>query len=200
MLDNPHDVFVDSSGNLYIADFNNYRIRKVNTSGIISTVAGNGTPGYGGEGGPATSAQLNYIQSVAVDSSGNIYIVNQGNNRVLKVDTSGTISRFAGTGAGGYSGDGGLASSAQLNGPWGVAVDSSGNVYIAEQGNHIIRKVNTSGIISTVVGTGTAGYSGDNGPATSAMLDNPHDVFVDSSGNLYIADFNNYRIRKVSAP
>jgi uncharacterized repeat protein (TIGR02543 family) len=166
----------------------------------ILTVAGNGTPGYGGEGGPATSAQLNYIQSVAVDSSGNIYIVNQGNNRVLKVDTSGTISRFAGTGAGGYSGDGGLASSAQLNGPWGVAVDSSGNVYIAEQGNHIIRKVNTSGIISTVVGTGTAGYSGDNGPATSAMLDNPHDVFVDSSGNLYIADFNNYRIRKVSAP
>jgi sugar lactone lactonase YvrE len=197
-LNNPRGVAVDASGNLYIADFLNQRIRKVNTSGIISTVAGNGSRGFGGDGGAATSASLSDPIGIAVDASGNLYITDVGNQRIRKVNTSGIISTVVGNGSAGFSGDGGVATVASLNNPYGVAVDASGNLYIADRSNQRIRKVNTSGIISTVAGTGSSSFSGDGGAATSAGLYSPGDVAVDASGNLYIADYQNQRIRKVN--
>ena len=170
----------------------------MDTSGNISTVAGNGTEGFGGDAGPATSAQLNYPNGVAVDSSGNVFIADTSSHRVRKVDTSGNISTVAGDGTFGFSGDGGPATSAQLNEPYSVVVDSSGNLFIASE-NHRIRKVDTSGNIGTMAGDGTFGFSGDGGPATSAQLYQPRGVAVDSSGNLFVADWGNHRIRKVEA-
>jgi hypothetical protein len=188
---------VDSSGNLYIGDSQNHRVRKVAVGGTISTVAGTGTAGYSGDGGPATSAQLNYPIGVAVDSSGNLYIADEVNQRIRKVTAGGTISTVAGTGTAGYSGDGGQATSARLNYPSYVAVDSSGRLYIADTANQRVRRVGPLGNIGTVAGTGTSGYSGDGGQATSAQLNTPSGIAVDSSGNLYIADYSNARIRRV---
>ena len=196
-LRNPFGVELDSSGNLFIADLGNNRIRKVDTSGNISTVAGNGSQGFSGDGGPATSTKLNNPRVVVVDSSGNLFIADTNNNRIRKVDTSGNISTVAGNGSFGLSGDGGPATSTTLSNPRGVAVDSSGNLFIADTFNQRIRKVDTSGNISTVAGNGTFGFSGDGGPATSAKLFAPMGVAVDSSGNLFIADNRNHRIRKV---
>jgi len=193
----PSGIAVDTLGNLYIADSGNYRVRKVDANGIISTLAGNGIEGYGGDGGPATQARLDYPSDVAVDALGNVYIADSYNNRIRKVDMNGIISTFAGSGIAGYSGDGGPAIQAQIAGPAGVALDSSGNVYIADHNNQRIRKVDTNGIISTVVGNGDEGYSGDGGPATEAQLQVPLDVAIDVSGNLYIADYYNDCIRKV---
>ena len=193
----PFDVALDSAGNLYIADQGNQRVRKVNSSGTITTVAGTGTAGYNGDNTPATGAQLNEPTGVAVDIAGNLYTADYGNNRVRKVDTTGTITTVAGNGTAGFNGDNIAATSAELNAPTGVAVDSAGNVYIAELFGQRIRKVNTSGIISTVAGTGTAGYNGDNIPATSAEIDNPYKVALDAAGDLYITDYANQRIRKV---
>jgi sugar lactone lactonase YvrE len=196
-LYSPSGVALDAAGNIYIADSRNHRIRKVDTSGIITTVAGNGTFGFSGDGGPATSATLSDPYGVAVDAAGNLYIVDQLNNRIRKVDTSGTIATVAGNGTPGFSGDNGPATSASLYSPSGVAVDAAGNLYIADTSNQRIRKVDTSGIITTVAGNGTGGYSGDSGPATSASLNYPYGVAVDAAGNLYIADESNQRIRKV---
>lgn len=191
----PSGVTVDSSGNLYIADTLNNRIRKVDVSGKISTVAGTGTGGYMGDGVAATSTWLNRPQGVAVDNSGNLYIADTWNNRIRKVDMSGEISTVAGTDFAGYSGDGGSAAVAALNEPKGLAVDRSGNLYIADSGNHRIRKVDLSGKISTVAGSGDFGVSGDGGDATLAKLSFPTGIAVDSSGNLYfVCDF---QIRKV---
>ncbi|WP_162616221.1 S-layer homology domain-containing protein [Paenibacillus lutimineralis] len=198
-LNNPSGVAVDSTGNLYIADSSNHRVRKVDVSGKISTIAGTGTGGYSGDGGPATSAQLNNPYRLTLDSVGNLYIVDYSNDCIRKVDVSGNISTVAGGRGNGYSGDGGPATSAKLSYPDGVAVDSSGNLYIADKGNHRIRKVDTSGTISTVAGTGVRGYSGDGGDAASAQLNSPLGVAVDSSGNLYISDTFNHRVRKVDA-
>jgi uncharacterized protein (TIGR03437 family) len=196
-LNNPTSVAVDSAGNLYIADCFNGRIRKVSTGGVITTVAGNGTSGYSGDGGPATNAALYGPESVAVDSAGNLYIADAQNYRVRKVSANGTITTVAGNGTPGFSGDNGQAISAQLKALYGVAVDSAGNLYIADTDNNRIRKV-SNGVIATVAGNGTAGYSGDNGPATSAQLRNPSNVAVDSAGSLYIADLFNNALRKVS--
>jgi uncharacterized repeat protein (TIGR02543 family) len=196
-LNNPFGMAVDRVGNVYIVDSNNNSIRMVDTSGNISTIAGTGDPNYSGDLGLAINAELNSPHGLTVDSSGNVYIADSGNNRIRKVDTSGNISTIAGTGNAGYSGDLGLAINAELNSPFEVAVDSSGNVYIADMSNSRIRKVDTSGYISTIVGTGNNGYSGDGGAATNAELNNPAGVAVDSSGNLYIADFLNACIRKV---
>jgi uncharacterized protein (TIGR03437 family) len=193
-LNYPYGVAVDSAGELYIADSDNYRIRKV-VNGVINTVAGNGTEGYGGDNGPATSAQLQ-PSGVAVDSSGSVYIADAQNNRIRKV-TNGVITTVAGNGTAGYSGDNGPATNAQLFRPYSVAVDSGGNLYIADTLNNCIRKV-SGGVITTVAGNGTFGFSGDNGPAISAQLNGPGGVAVDSTGNLYIADTLNNRIRKVS--
>jgi uncharacterized protein (TIGR03437 family) len=205
LMDSPYGVAVDSSGNLFIVDTRNSRIRKVSASGIITTVAGNGTAGSSGDGGPATSASL-APYGVAVDSSGNLFIGD--NSRIRKVSASGIITTVAGNYGCGFSGDGGPATSALLCSPGGIAVDGSGNLFIADTSNQRIRKISASGIITTVAGNGVVeagsfgnagGFSGDGGPATSASLNNPGSVAVDSSGNLFIVDTNNNRIRKVSA-
>ncbi|MBN2282420.1 MAG: hypothetical protein JXO48_00860 [Deltaproteobacteria bacterium] len=183
-------IAVDMSGSLYIADWDNNCIRKIDTSGIITTVAGTGESGYSGDGGPATEARLNFPDGIAVDQSGNLYIADFYNSRVRKVDTSGTITTVAGTGQFGYSGDGGAATEAELNFPRGVAVDSSGNLLITDEANHCVRRVDTSGIITTIAGTGKSGYSGDGGPATEARLFFPYGIAVDASGGILIADWS----------
>ena len=190
-------VAVDAAGNYYIADTDNHRIRKVAaTTGIITTVAGNGTAGFSGDGGLATSAELDAPEGVAVDGSGNLFIADTFNRRIREVAAAtGNISTFAGGGA--TFGDNGPATSAQLSEPSGVAVDSSGNVYIADAVSNRIRKV-ASSIITTAAGNGTPGFSGDGGQATGAQLNQPLGVAVDSAGNFYIADALNYRIRKVT--
>jgi len=195
-LNFPTGLALDSSGNVYIADSLNHRVRKV-SGGSISTIAGNGVVSYSGDGGLASSAQLNTPQAVAVDSSGNFYIADTLNNVVRKVTAGGAISTIAGNGTAGYGGDGGAATAAQLNHPQGIAVDSSGNVYVADTQNARVRKI-SGGTITTVAGNGTPGYGGDGSAASAAQLFDPIGVAVDSAGNLYIADFTNERIRKVS--
>ena len=196
----PNGAAVDDAGNLYIADTIHHRIRKVDAAGAISTVAGSGRDGYSGDGGPALQAQLAAPNGAAVDSAGNLYIADTGNHRIRKVDASGVISTVAGSGKwGGYGGDGGPALQARLFAPSGVAADGAGNLYIADSWNHRIRKVDASGNISTVAGSGREGYSGDGGPALRAQLAEPWDAAADGAGNLYIADTGNNRIRKVDA-
>ena len=204
----PVGVTVDSSGNIYIADTGNHRIRMVSgatqtkfgismTVNRIYTIAGTGLASYGGDGATGTSARLSNPAGVSVDSAGNIYIADTGNNRIRKVDTDGIITTVAGAGGGSYDGEG-SATLKKLNIPTGVSVDSAGNIYIADTGNNRIRKV-TAGTITTLVGTGSPGFSGDGGPAIDAQLNRPRGVTVDSSGDIYIADTNNNRIRKVTA-
>ena len=192
----PSAVAIDSAGSLYIADTNNNRIRKV-SGGVITTSAGNGLPGFSGDKGPATSAQLNFPTGIAVDSTGVLYIADTGNNRIRKV-VSGTITTIAGNGTAGFSGDGGPAADAMVSGPMGVAVDSAGNLYIADYYNNRIRKI-SGGNISTFAGNGMATFSGDGGLATKAALNAPVGVAADAAGNVYIADKSNHRIRKVSS-
>ena len=198
----PWAVAVDAVGNIYFTDTDNQRIRKVAVStGIITTVAGTGTPGYSGDGEPATSAELNSPFGIAVDAAGNIYFADYFNNRVRKVTVStGDISTVAGNGTQGFSGDGATATSAEIYYPTSVALDTVGNIYIADDVNDRIRKVTAStGIIQTVAGTGSTGYSGDGGPATGGELFWPYGVAVDTSGNIYIADKDNNRIRAVGS-
>jgi sugar lactone lactonase YvrE len=194
----PTDVAFDAMGNMYIADQGNQVIRKVNTAGIISTFAGNGISGFSGDGGQATAAEFNNPQNLTVDAAGNLYIADKGNNRIRRVSTSGIISTVAGTGTAGYSGDGGQATAAEINGAYDVAFDASGNMYLADCYNYRIRKVNAAGIISTVVGNGTGGYSGDGGQATAAGLYWPAGIIFDGAGNMYISDFGTDRVRMVN--
>jgi streptogramin lyase len=202
-LNYPFGVHADASGNLYIADTYNHRIRKVNgKTGIITTVAGTGSKGFSGDGGPATSARLRYPFSVFVDSAGNIYIMDTYNYRVRKVDAqTQIISTVVGDGSAKFLGDGGLATDASIKKSYDVAVDKEGNLYIAATHSHCIRKVDaTTGIINTVVGQGTVvGFSGDGGLATEARLNQPTGVYVDVSGNIYVSDTKNDVIRKVDA-
>ena len=197
MLQNIADIAFDNDGNLYIADEGKSNIRKVNAAGIISTIAGNGTYGFSGDGGPATAAQLYRPLGVAADDSGNVYIADFVNQRVRKVNAAGIITTIAGTGTTGFNGDGGLASAAELNGPEGVAVDKAGNVYITDPGNRRIRKI-TAGIITTVAGDSISGHTGDGGPATAAEIMTPSGVAVDSVGNIFITDQGKNDIRRVS--
>ncbi|SPF43516.1 putative NHL repeat containing protein [Candidatus Sulfopaludibacter sp. SbA4] len=195
-LQNPRGVTVDRAGSLYIADSGSHRVLKV-SNGVIATVAGNGVPGYSGDGGPATNAQLSVPQAVALDAAGNLYITDDGNETIRMV-SGGTITTIAGSGRPGYSGDGGPASQAQLQGPQGIAVDSNGDIYFADLFNNVVRKI-SGGIISTIVGNAYfSGYSGDGGPAIIARLYFPTDVALDGRGNLYIADRGSGRVRKVS--
>jgi sugar lactone lactonase YvrE len=195
----PEQVAVDAQRNVYIADMQNNRVRKVTPEGTISTFAGTGKLGALGDGGPATSASLYYPSGVAVDAQGNVYIADRNHARVRKVTPDGKISTIAGTGqVGPFKGDGGPATSATLSNPWSVAVDGQGNLYVADTSNQRVRKVSAVGTITTIAGTGTQGFSGDGGPATSARLHNPYGVAVDRQGNVYIADSENHRVRKVS--
>ncbi len=219
-LSEPADVFVVGSGTpagplrhhpyggtIYISDTLNHRIRKVDTKGTISTIAGNETEGFSGDGDAATHASLHSPGGIYVDKSGNLYISDTLNHRIRKVDTKGTISTIAGNGTEGFSGDGGPATLASLLKPWDVTVDQEGNIYIADTFNHRIRRVDIQlGVITTVAGSGPTGedkgdYSGDGGPATRARLWRPRGICVDQSGkNLYIADTLNHRIRLVRLP
>lgn len=197
VFNNAIGLAVDETGNVYVADQINQRIRKINTAGIITTVAGNGMTGYSGDGGPATAAIITGPQGVVVDPIGTIYFSDPNNNRVRKVDLAGTISTVAGIDTAGYSGDGSLAIAAKLSNPTRLALDIANNLYICDLMNHVIRMVDASGVITTVAGNNLRGYSGDGGPATDAQLDMPRGIAVDAAGNLYIADYNNNRIRKV---
>jgi sugar lactone lactonase YvrE len=197
-ISGPEGIAVDGAGVLYFADSSNYRVRRVTPGGVISTVAGNGTSGFSGDGGPATSAQIGSPVGLALDAAGALYFTDPRNNRVRKVTPNGVISTVAGNGILGFSGDGGPATSAQLNMPLGVAVDAAGILYVSDRGNQRVRKVTPNGVISTVAGNGTTGFSGDGGPATSAQLDIPFGLAVDADGVLYFADVNNRRVRKVA--
>lgn len=204
-LNHPYGLAVDVSGNVFIADAGNNVIRKVATDGTISTVAGNGfgagmglgAGAYTGDGGLAADASFNFPEGVAVDLAGNLYIADAKNNVVRKVGANDTVTTFAGTGVAGYSGDGGTAKAARLNHAAGVAVDASGNVYIADQNNYTVRKVSSTGIITSLAGNGAAGYNGDGGRASVAQLNSPTSVAVDGLGQVYIADYGNNVIRKV---
>ena len=189
------EIALDSAGNLYIADTYNGRIRTV-SGGIITTVAGNGGVGYGGDGGSASSATLNFPEGVAVDSAGNIYITDTDNRRVRKV-SGGIITTVVGNGTQGSSGDGGPGTSATLSVPIGITTDPAGNIYIADYGSQRIRRI-TGGTITTIAGNGVSGFTGDGGPAANASLAQPSGVVLDSAGNVYIADTGNSRIRKVT--
>jgi hypothetical protein len=196
-IPSPYSLTVDNIGNLFVTRMDTGPIEKVDTNGIVTPVAGSGGYGYWGDGGPATSAGLWTPAGVAVDNVGNLFIADAGNNRIRKVDTNGIITTVVGDGLTGFWGDGGPATNAALNYPWGVMVDSAGDLFIADQNNQRIRKMDTNGIITTVAGIGIAGYSGDGGVATNAALKNPSGITVDSAGNLFIADSSNNRIRKV---
>jgi class 3 adenylate cyclase len=200
-IDHPVAVALDSDGRVYLVDGN--RVRRINDDGTVSTIAGTGQAGALGDGGPATAAELDGPQSVAIDSSGDVFIADSQNNRVQEVTASGTMTTFAGTGQSGYSGDGGPASKATLNDPTGVAIGFGGAIFIADSGNNVIREatrdpVSGAYVISTFAGTGDAGYNGEGGQANSALLDDPQCVAVDAENNVYVADTLNYRVEKIT--
>jgi YVTN family beta-propeller protein len=197
-LGGPYAITYDNSGNLYISDFYLNRIRKVSTTGTITTYAGTGICGYNGDNISAKTAMVCVPNGLLVDASGNLIVADGGNSRIRKISTTGKITTIAGNGVFGYSGDGGPALSASIGQPFKMTYDSAGNLYFAQVGNCVIRKVATTGTISTVAGNGTCGFGGDNGSATAAQLNLPRGVAFDSSGNLYISDTNNHRIRKVT--
>ncbi len=194
-------VFADVNGNIYLSDPNQYVIRKIAPSGIITTIAGVGPGGGGntGDGGQATLATLFNPQGVFADSIGNVYFIDSDSARIRKINTSGIISTIAGTKVSGYSGDGGAATAAQMSYPNDILMDKNGNIYFTDVSNYRVRKISSSGIISTVAGTGVSGFSGDGGPATAAQIGFPYYLTIDRNGNLYFGDDSSARIRKVSA-
>jgi sugar lactone lactonase YvrE len=190
---------LDSFGNLYIADSANHRVRKVGLDGNISTVAGTGTAGFAGDGAAAKSAALNYPVMLAFSAIGELLIVDYGNHRVRRVGLDGVIATVAGNGTEGFAGDGAAATAAQLNNPIGIAVGADGSMYIGDAQNHRVRKVSPSGVISTIAGTGTAGFAGDGAAATAAQFNFPGALAIDAAGDLFVADYANNRVRKIAA-
>jgi len=197
----PSGLWVDAYGNIYVADTENYVTRRrAGISGAVEVMAGNGSSGYSGDGGPALEAQIRASYGVSVDSWGNVYIADSANNRIRKVAASGLITTVAGNGDDAFAGDGGAATLASLRAPWSVHADAARNLTIADTENNRIRRVDAAtGIITTVAGSGSQGYDGDATPPTQAKIDNPRNVCVDAAGNVYIADTDNHRIRKVAA-
>jgi uncharacterized protein (TIGR03437 family) len=193
-LNGPQAIAVDAAGNLYIADTQNNRIRRVGPDGVIQTVVGGGSAA--GDGVPAAQIRLNRPAGLAIDPSGRLHIADTNNHRILQVTLSGTVNTVAGAGTSGFSGDGGAARQAQLNAPVGIAFDASGNLFIADSGNARVRRLDTGGIITTAAGRGV--FLGDNAPAAEARLFNPVGVAIDSGGALIVADWRNHRVRKVS--
>jgi sugar lactone lactonase YvrE len=201
-LDSPQGLALDSFGNLFVADTHNHRIRRIDgTTGIITTVAGIGIPGFSGDNGAATTAQLNLPTAVAFDRNNNFYLADTGNHRIRKISTStNIITTIAGNGTQAFSGDAGPANAAAIDSPAGLALDSTGNLYLADTHNHRIRRVDAAtGFITTVAGTGIPGYSGDTAAASAASFALPHGLTLDANGNLYVADTANHRIRRIDA-
>jgi len=206
-LNDPIGVAIDRDGNILIADALYHRIRRVTADGTITTIAGNGIPSFWGDGGPATAANLQYPTGVALDHDGNVFIADAANHRIRRIDPAGTITTVAGTGAAGFAGDGGPATEAKLHKPTGVAVSRKGELFIADEYNHRIRRVGPHGRISTVAGASDippnydgwlpGGYGGDGGPATEAFLNFPTEVLLDGEQNLLIADSSNRLVRRV---
>jgi class 3 adenylate cyclase/sugar lactone lactonase YvrE len=193
----PAGVALGEDGTVYIADTNNHLVRKLDANGVITTVAGVGTSGYSGDGGPGVDAQLSAPRSLAFDGQGNLYIADSLNGRVRRLAPDGTISTIAGGGLGGIR-DGDPARNATLQGSFAIAADAAGNVYIADAGHNRVRRVSAAGgLISTVAGNGLPGFAGDGGPATEAQLNGPGDIALDDRGRLYIADTGNHRVRMV---
>ena len=197
LFDGIQDICLDKYANLYISDVSNYRIRKIDTLGIITTVAGNGTPGFSGDNGMATSAQLENVLGICTDTIGNLFIAQSYDARVRKVAVTGIITTIAGNGLTGPAGDEGPATAASLH-PARLVFDNQGNLYVSGYTNNSVRKIDNNGLIHTVAGTGVYGYSGDNGLAIDAQLTTTVGLALDTCGNLYVADKNNHRIRKVS--
>lgn len=198
-LSAPAGIAFDNGGNLYITDRHENNIRRVDVNGVITTIAGTGSAGFGGDGGSAAQAQFYRPTGIAIAANGTIYVADQVNNRVRKISGSGIITTVAGTGEYGYTGDGGPATSAQLAYPTGLALTASGDLLVTDSGNNRIRKIGINGLISTVVGNGMYGFGGDGDPATSASLRSPTGVVVDASGSIYVADTFNSRIRRIDA-
>ena len=195
----PGGIFTDGAGNIYIADYGNNRVRKVASTGIVYNFAGGAGYGYAGDGGPATAAMFASPNGIFGDKDNNIYVSDAGNNVIRKISAAGIISTVVGNGAAGYTGDGGLATSAQLSAPGALYIDNNKIMFIADKGNNVIRRVDlNTGTISTVAGNGTAGFSGDGGPAIAAELNGPSGIWQDYLGALYIADMGNARVRKVA--
>ena len=192
----PSATAIDQSGNIYIADLN-YVVRKVNSSGTITTIAGNGSSTYSGDGGAATAAGM-YPISLAVDASGNIFVGDKS-FRIREINTSGVISTIAGTGTNGYTGDGGSATAAEISVPAGITFDNNGNLLFSDNNNNVVRKIDLSGVISTIAGIGSGGYAGDGGQATAAKLFKPSGISVDYSNNIYIGDVANSVVRKINS-
>ena len=197
----PHGTALDGHGNIYIADLKNDRIRRVDAStGIITTVVGNGEHGYSGDGGPTTEAMLASPIAVFATADGDLYIADHRNSRVRKVEAATRIiTTVAGTGEQGFSSDGGPATHAAIALPRDVALDADGSLYIADGANNRIRKVDPDGTITTIVGTGSEKFSGDGGPAPKANLSMPYSIALDSDGNLYVVDTGNRRVRRIDA-
>ena len=198
-LNLPRGITVDKNGNLYIADADNNRIRKVTALGVISSIAGVNIDGFTGDGGPATDAQIFFPTSVAVDNAGNIFFSDTGNHRIRKITPDGIINTVWGTGSAGFSGDDGLGINAQLNAPGGLSIDTAGNLYVADRLNHRIRKMGLDGKVSTVVGSGVQGVNGDGTDVRTTQLDSPAGVGLDQQGNFYIADTENHRVIKIKS-
>jgi uncharacterized protein (TIGR03437 family) len=195
-LNQPRGVCATTDA-FYVVDTENHRLLRVPRAGTVSAVAGNGSPGNAGDTGPAPFAQLSSPLACTVDFAGNIYIADTGNHAVRMVSATGVITTVAGTGGAGFIGDEGPATSARLLWPSGVAIDGQGTLYISDTGNHRIRAVDSQGVIHSIAGTGTQGYGGDGGPALDAQLDSPGGLVLDGSGNLYVADTGNHRVRKL---
>jgi hypothetical protein len=198
-LNTPGGLAVTADGGFLIADSGNNEVRKVSAAGVITQVAGTGAAGNTGDDGPATDAQLNTPGGLAVTADGGFLIADSGNNVVRKVSAAGVITRVAGTGAQGNTGDDGPGTDAQLNSPVGVAVTADGGFLIADFGNSVVRKVSAAGVITRVAGTGAAGNGGDDGPATNAQLNLPGGLAVTADGGFMIADVGNNEVRKVAA-
>jgi hypothetical protein len=197
-LDAPQDIAVDGAGDILISDQGNNRVRRIAPDGTIVTIAGTGVAGSTGDNGPALAAQLNAPAGLAVDRAGNVLVAEAGGNRIRRIDPAGIITTLAGTGTAGFAGDGGPASSGQLNRPQDVSVDGAGGVLVADTGNDRIRRIGPDGRITTIAGNGVVGFSGDGGSATAAALDGPFGIAIDPAGNILVADVFNQRVRLVT--
>ncbi len=193
----PRSTISDKQGNLFIVDAGNNRIRKVDNAGIITTVAGNAVGGFSGDGGPAVNAEIHDPNFLALDNLGNLFILDATNKRVRKINAAGIITTYAGNGTQIYPGDGLPATSVGFMSPFGICIDKNRNMYVSDAGNNVIRKIDTSGIITTIAGSGASGFSGDTGPAILAQLNNPYGLAIDTLGAIYLADAGNNRIRKI---